>query len=516
MLLPLVGNKNNKTYTLSLSVISSKGLGERVSMCLSVFSVLLILLPLPANAHAFGQRYDLPLPLEVFIWGGAVAVLISFGIIALFTHHTPIPNAYPRLNLINNPIGKVLTHPITTGLIRALFTTFFILIIAAGFLGHQSPLRNISIVMVWVVAWVGLAFICALFGNFWALINPWNSLFRYAENIRKKLDGGELSLNKPYPIPLGYWPAFIFFFSFAWLEINWSEASVPSSVAAALSIYTALNFLGMFVYGRDVWLKHGECFTVVYTLFAKFSITEGKMTDETTEWFLRPPGVGLRNHGAPTNIPSLSLMLFILLLLSTVTYDGFTETNTFKDATLTYYYFFQDITGKGFAETALSLADTIGLLVFPILFVAVYLFFISMIAFMDGETSDILKLARIFVFSIIPISISYHLSHYISLLAIEGQLALRLASDPFGFGWDLFGTAADKANIAIINAKFVWYFSVILIVLGHIVAVYIAHAEAIRFYEHRYRALVSQIPMLVLMVGYTMLSLWIIAQPIVG
>jgi hypothetical protein len=139
---------------------------------------------------------------------------------------------------------------------------------------------------------------------------------------------------------------------------------------------------------------------------------------------------------------------------------------------------------------------------------------------MDEETKRTLELARVFIFSIVPISIAYHLSHYISLLAIEGQLAIRLISDPFGFGWNLFNTSAYQTDITIISAKFVWYFSIILIVIGHIIAVYVAHMEALRIYadrsQERYGTLISQIPMIVLMIGYTMLSLWIIAQPIVG
>jgi hypothetical protein len=64
-------------------------------------------------------------------------------------------------------------------------------------------------------------------------------------------------------------------------------------------------------------------------------------------------------------------------------------------------------------------------------------------------------------------------------------------------------------------ARAVWYTSVIAIVLGHVLAVYVAHVVALREYRDRRRALLSQLPMLVLMVAYTMVSLWIIAQPIV-
>ena len=500
--------------------------GRRTSLQLYFVPVisLFTLTPLPAVAHAFGQRYDLPLPLWMFIWGGAAVVFLSFIVMAFFVHHNPPPGIYPRYNLLKNPLGRLLAHPMAIGLVRLVFTGLFVLIIATGFWGHQSPLKNLTIVMVWVIAWVGLAFICALLGNFWALINPWNALFSYAEKAKHKLFGGALTRNVSYPAKLGYWPAFIFFLAFAWLEINWPGASSPSKVATALTIYSVITFIGMLIYGRETWLKYGECFSVVYELFARFAITEIRVPDEAKpdqiEWNLRPPGIGLRNGvrigSRSGEQPSFTLMFFVLLLLSTVTYDGFTETGEFKQVALKYYYFIQDVTGGSLGSAGISLVDTSGLISFPVMFVGVYMLFIWQIALVGDDLRSFKKLAPLLVLSIVPISIAYHLSHYVSLLAIEGQLVIRQLSDPFGYGWDLFGTANYKTDITLINAKFVWFFSVVLIVIGHIVAVYIAHAEALTYYGDRKRALVSQIPMIVLMVGYTMLSLWIIAQPIVS
>jgi len=115
----------------------------------------------------------------------------------------------------------------------------------------------------------------------------------------------------------------------------------------------------------------------------------------------------------------------------------------------------------------------------------------------------------------VPIAIAYHLAHYFTYLLIQGQLIVRLASDPFGFGWNLLGTARYRPDIGVVGARFAWYTAVIAIVAGHIIAVYVAHAIALREFRDRAAALRSQYPMLVLMVGYTMVSLWIIAQPIV-
>ena len=127
-----------------------------------------------------------------------------------------------------------------------------------------------------------------------------------------------------------------------------------------------------------------------------------------------------------------------------------------------------------------------------------------------------LEVARRFVFSLIPIALAYNMAHFLSLLVIQGQFIIPLVSDPFGFGWDLFGTADYRVNIGIINAKFVWFTSVVAIVLGHIIAVYIAHVISLRTVSNHSSALRGQYPMLLLMVSYTVTSLWIIAQPIVS
>jgi hypothetical protein len=66
------------------------------------------------------------------------------------------------------------------------------------------------------------------------------------------------------------------------------------------------------------------------------------------------------------------------------------------------------------------------------------------------------------------------------------------------------GSAPD---IAIVDARFLWLFSVVAIVAGHVVAVWLAHITTLRVCDERKKVLVSQIPMLALMVGYTMLSL---------
>ena len=124
-------------------------------------------------------------------------------------------------------------------------------------------------------------------------------------------------------------------------------------------------------------------------------------------------------------------------------------------------------------------------------------------------------MASWFVLTLVPIGIAYHLAHYHSLLLVAGQYAIPLLSDPFGLGWDLFGTTLYRVDLSVVNAASIWYLSVGAIVVGHVLAVCLAHVMALRVYGDPRPALRSQIPMLVLMVLYTMSSLWILSQPVV-
>ena len=100
-----------------------------VSSFFALVSVLIV--PVPADAHAFGQRYDLPLPLWMFITGGAVAVFLSFVIMVLFMRHKPSAGDYPTINLLSNPLtrplARLLANKISVEIVRIIFAIWFFL-----------------------------------------------------------------------------------------------------------------------------------------------------------------------------------------------------------------------------------------------------------------------------------------------------------------------------------------------------------------------------------------------------
>jgi hypothetical protein len=219
-------------------------------------------------------------------------------------------------------------------------------------------------------------------------------------------------------------------------------------------------------------------------------------------------------------------MAFVILMLATVTFDGFQETalmqkiDTAAESSHEVASLLFDLSELGLDESGVT--HTLTLVAFAVAFLAVF-WVTNWISLRSGtgpgrQPSAIELSAGVtacsFVLTLVPIAVAYHLSHYFSLLLTAGQFVIPLSSDPFGWGWNLFGTAGYKVNLAIVSPTVFWYSAVAIILLGHVIAVYLAHGVALRLFGGQ--AFIREIPMVLLMVAYTMLSLWILAQPIVG
>src|SRR5205807_1012613 len=157
---------------------------------------------------------------------------------------------------------------------------------------------------------------------------------------------------------------------------------------------------------------------------------------------------------------------------------------------------------------------TIGLVAFWVVFLAAYLAVSAVMGVTAGRRSP-RGMAQSFALTLVPIAIAYHLAHYLAYLLTQGQYVVPLASDPFGYGWNLFGTAGYRVDIAVVGARFAWYAAVSAIVLGHIVAVYLADVRAHQIFPARQMAFRAQVPLTGLMVAYTFVSLSILSEPIV-
>ena len=119
------------------------------------------------------------------------------------------------------------------------------------------------------------------------------------------------------------------------------------------------------------------------------------------------------------------------------------------------------------------------------------------------------SLAPDFVLPLVPIAFAYLVAHYFSLFVIQGQFIYSLISDPFGRGWDLFGTVDFAPNLAPSRRRRCGTSRPRALVVGHVAGLAIAHDRAVALFESRRDALRSQYPMLGLMVLYTVGGLWL-------
>ena len=473
---------------------------------MSYASLTIFLSAPPAQAHAFGQRYDLPLPLYLYLAGAGGAVALSFVIMALVFRAPTQDDGWPGIDLLRFRPMRVVLHPAVIGVIQAVSVGLFLLVIAAGFFGTQVTLKNFAPTFVWIIWWVGLAYVAALAGNLWPTINPWSILFAGLERVVRRLGArGRLSLEFPYPPWLGAWPAVALFGFFSWFELIVESAKVPGTLAAAIVVYSGVTWLGMAVFGRHVWLARGEAFSLVFEVFGRFAPIDRPGQDtrhgRPGHWYLRPYAGGLIAE-RPCR---LSMLVFVLLLLSAVAFDGFKETplhagllEWIASAPL-FHPLLLKLHELGF--DLIVVLDTFTLILSPLLFLLVYLGFSWLAKEVSDSELPVMEIAGLFVLSLVPIAIAYHLAHYLSYLLLAGQLIIPLASDPFGIGWDIFGTASYSINIGIIGAKFVWYTAVIAIVVGHVFAVGVAHFVALRVFESTSTAIKSQYSFLILMVA---------------
>lgn len=441
------------------------------------------------------------LPTGHYLVGGALAVAASFLVLLFVSRETLERLAGARLELGGVP--EALRLPL--GLISFLV---FAVLVAAGFLGSRDPLSNPLPLTVWMLIWVGLTLVQGLFGNFWGWINPWYGPWRVANALAGR------SRSEPPPLKLptwvGMWPAVALFLAFAWFELIYPAPDDPAKLAWAVGVYWIFSFAMMMAFGYDGWSKRGEFLSVFFGMVARFGIFEQAPREGLHgRLSLCPPGAKLANTAA---LP-LSGALFLLFALASVSFDGLSKT---------FFYF--GLNGLNPLEfpgrTALIPINTTGLLGSCLILASIFLLCVFVGERLSGSRQSFLVAAGTFVWSIVPIALAYHFSHYLTALLVNGQYALVAVSDPFSLGWNLFGTAHMPVAAAIAAgsdaAWLVWNAQAAAIVSGHVLAVLCAHLLAFRLHGAPRAAALSQLPLTILMIAYTVFGLWLLSTPTAG
>jgi len=444
-------------------------------------------------AHAFGKRYDLPIPLWLFVVGGAIVVLVSFVLVAGRPGRAELTDVVDapqrkRWNWLFSPLSFV----VLAGLI------------ACGLFGNQEVPENILPTSFWVIGWVVVPLTVGIVGDWTGSVNPYGWISRFSDSARVR----QAVLGSPDPLPwprwLGWWPAAVLFIVIVCGELVYNlTATVPQNTALGLLVYAAFCALCGLLFG-PAWFDRGEVFTVLFDTWGRLGFFR----------FGAPGRRGFAGGLEAPFAPAASRIAFVLLLLFSINFDGLLSTPQWADLERSLPG--GDIT---FHPTAQHLFQVGSFLVLAIVLAAAFGVFAVGAAWAGEHPGGVRSAIAELLPSMLPIAFGYLLAHYLNYVLINGQLMFPLIGNPPGTeNWPIhlpypFNDDFDP-NPKLLPSAFYWYVALVVIVAVHVIAVVIAHRHLTNAARDERTARLSEYPWLVAMVGYTMLSLWLLAQPL--
>jgi hypothetical protein len=427
-------------------------------------------------AHGIGTRADLPVPTNLAIIGGGVAVLVSFVALAALWK-TPRLRGDDAGRPVPQAVEAVVDSGITTVVLRLLVLAAALLVVAAGLLGSSDPPSNVAGYAFYITFWVGLVPASLLLGPVWRRVNPLRTLHAGLSRIT-----GEAPAADRLP-RLGYWPGAVALLVFAWLELAFPERANPRVVAGFVVVYAVAQLLAALWFGAG-WFARGDGFEVYSSLLARLS-----------PWGRRTDGrLVLRNplDGADGLRRERGLAAVVVVLVGSTAFDGVTRTQWWQS-------------GFGKQGDAVMGPPTLGLLVTVAIVAALYVAATTA----AGRIAGTPDAPDAYAHSVIPIAAGYAIAHYFSLLLLDGQSTWILASDPFARGWDLLGTIGNAVDYTAVGTRTISLVQVAAIVVGHIVGVILAHDRAVKV-ATGVKARTSQYPLLAVMVTFTIGGLYLL------
>lgn len=433
-------------------------------------------------AHGLGGRQDLPIPLGFAVTGAGLAVLVSFAALALLWKGSRLRGAAAGRPL---PAGleRVLDAGATRAVLRGVGLAGAALFVVAAAYGPPDPLVNPAPGIVYVFFWVGLVPLSLLFGPVWKLLNPLRTLHLLIARIAGSPPGqGVLEL----PRRLGYWPAAAGLLAFTWLELVAPAGDQPRVLLLFFVGYAVAHLIAAAVFGSS-WFDRADAFEAYSTLAGRLSPL-GRRGDGRL--VLRNPFDGLDGVRLDPG-----LVAVVCVWLGSTAYDGFSRSGAWGA-----------ILGRaleaGLFGTAVAPATVKTVAFVVAIALAAALYVACTAAATRLGTAQRRALPQQFAHTLVPIAIGYTVAHYFSLVVFAGQRTLALMSDPLDNGADLFGTAGLQPDYTAVSATAIATIQVAAVVLGHVLGVVAAHDRAARLFPRR-QAVAGQVPLLVLMVGYT-------------
>ena len=458
---------------------------------------LLVLATAPvALGHAGERGFVMLLPTGLFQAGGTAAVAMSFLAVAWLRAGTllrPTQTAQWRCFPVPRRIRGT----------NAAAATLLVVLIAAGVAGSRDPLANPLPLATWTLLWVGLTFIHAVFGYLWPHLDPWRALASLARRILDR--SHDVPPLLPWPRALDRWPAVALLLLFAWFELVYPAPRDPTILAMAVTGYSIFTVTGMVLFGEGAWTRNVEVFSCFFRMVSRLAPLRVVEENGLRRLVLALPGSRLPGAGA---LPAAGIV-FVVVALATVSFDGLSRTFWWL-----HLGGFNPLEHPG--RSALVGWNTLGLAGAAACLLAAFAFCTMAGARWSGTPSA--PALRRFVVSIVPIAFGYHFAHYLPSFLVDVQYAFKALSDPLGEGWNLLGAREFHVTASFLthhaSVETLWYAQVAAIVAAHVVAVVVLHALAGEVAPGRRAQVLSQLPLTMLMIAYTLFGLWLLSTPI--
>ena len=443
-----------------------------------------------ALAHTTNQAFVLLLPTNLYTAAGVVAVALSILVLASLPPWASgrVFTARPLFHHLSSGAIPTLTSLVSLGLLISL--------IHAGYTASRDPLSNPLPLFIWTVWWVGFVTLQGIFGDLWRWVNPWSGLHWLFCKIRH--DAPFLKM----PDAIGSWPGVAAFIGFGLFTLADLAPSDPARLATAVALYWLYTFVGMTLFGQEIWLGRCECFTMLLRHFSKLSVLG------VTAGTLRIGAPGWRV--IKTSALSSSGALFVIIILGTGSFDGLNDTfwwlGTIGINPLEFpgrsAVVWQTIAGLIAANTALA---------------AIFAASVWLGLRLAKADVPFREAFGKLVLAILPIALGYHVAHYLTAFLVQGQYGLAAASDPWSNGADYLGLGGFHVTTGFFNSRdtveVIWLAQAGAVVLGHIVSVLLMHAMTVKMFADRRQALLGQLPLALFTLCYTFFGLWLLASP---
>lgn len=428
----------------------------------------------PVRAHVGslgGTVESAPVPTWLVVLTGGGVIGASFLFTSLLTDHDLIRRTVARGRML----PKVGVRTAIRWLAGIAGVCVLVAVVVAGLFGPPEATRNLAILLVWPGWWAGYTMSTYLVGNSWPAVNPWRTL-------AVVLPSGDRTL----PDRLGAWPATFGLLALVWLEVVSPVGSDPRLLAGLVVAYTAATLAGAAFYGPTTWFGQVDPVAGVFRVYGWLAPVQ--RIDDGLELTL--PGNGLIRQ-APLAPDETA---FVVALLWVTTYDGLVATPGWADAV-------RPLVRAGVPALLVYLAAlAVGF--------GIFLTCYRLAARYARRTADsyvtVEYIERWFAPALVPIAAGYHLAHFLGYAvtlapALVAVLASPLAPPVF-------------VPVAVLPA-WVGSLQLLFVVVGHMAAVWVGHALAFDLFTGRLQPIRSQYPFIVVMVFYTVTSMWVVAQP---